>query len=361
MIVIIAIYFSVQGKKSDSIIHLGFIGPQTGDLAVYGEIEKNVTQIAVDEINKDGGINGKQIQVTYEDDQCMGKNALSAAQKLINVDRIKILLVTCSQSVLPIAPIAEKEHALVFASYAASSAISNAGDYTFRNAYSNADITRVAAENVIAKYSKIAIISEVTDYAADLRDNFKKEFIQKGGVISAEENFQAGNKDFGTIVTKVLATKPEAVFINPTGDATGIPLLGKIRELGYKGQIYANFFAGGKKVQATKEAEGMIYFSDPVVSDSPRKADLLEKYKTRYGVYPDYEYPTVARYDSIYILAQAIKSAGEDPTAIKNYLYQMPEFTGALGTYRFNERGDITNVQPVVNQIIKGEAVKYNP
>ena len=363
LITIIALVVLILDRRntSDSVINIGFIGPQTGDLAVYGETEKNVTQIAVDEINKNGGINGKQIQVTYEDDQCMGKNALSAAQKLIDIDRIKILLVTCSQSVLPIAPITEKAHAIVFASYAASSEISDAGDYVFRNAYSNADISRVAAENVIQHHFKIAIISEITDYAADLRDNFKREFTQKGGIIVSEENFVAGVKDFRAPLTKIISAKPEAIFINPTSDATGIPLLKQLRELGYKGPLYGNFLGSGKNVQALAEAQGMIYFADPVAADSPLKADLLEKYKARYGVYPDYEYPAVARYDSIYILAQAIKNVGDDPTAIRDYLYQMPDFTGALGTYRFNDKGDITNVRPVVNQIVNGQAVKYNP
>ncbi len=337
--------------KAD-VIKIGFIGPLTGDGAYWGLIEKNAIDLAVEEINEKG-INGKRLVVKYEDGKCNGEDALTAARKLVEIDDVHILLASCSQEIIPLASYTEPRQILILGSYAASSQITNSGDFVFRNAYSNLDYAQTMV-NTIGANQTVAIVTEVTEFAADLRDIFKEEFGKKGGKIVSEENTPVGDKDASTYVTKILAKKPDAVFINPTGPATGIPILKELRKQGYNGKVYGNFFGGSKTVQELPEAQGMIFFADPDVADTPRKAELFEKYKKLFGRYPDLEFPAASRYDAVYILAEAIRNVGEDAASIRDYLYAMKKFDGVLGQYHFDQNGDVVGITPSV-RVIAGQ------
>ena len=95
-------------------IMIGFIGPLTGDAAAYGEPERDVVALAVEEINAAGGINGRQISVIYEDGKCDGTASASAAQKLVNVDKVKVIIGGfCSGETLGAAPIAEQNKVIL--------------------------------------------------------------------------------------------------------------------------------------------------------------------------------------------------------------------------------------------------------
>ena len=76
--------------------------------------------------------------------------------------------------------------------------------------------------------------------------------------------------------------------------------------------------------------------------------------------YPDFEFACAARYDTTYIIKQALDKVGNNPEKIKDYLYSMESFTGALGTYRFDEKGDMVGIMPAVNQIKDRKIVKYD-
>jgi len=360
VIILNGIYFYVQQKDvKGSTIKIGFIGPLTGDGAVWGEIERNVIELGFNEINKEGGINGQRVELIFEDGKCVGKDAVSAAHKLIEVDKAGILFVSCSQEVIPIAPITEENKIIVFSSYAMSALISSAGDYVFRNSYTNRDIAKTAAGLIIKKHNKLATISEVSEFATDLRDNLRKEFKALGGEIIVEENFFQGSRDIRLQAIKVINSGSLAVFVNPNSPVTGLTVLKQLRELGYGGEIYGNFFGSSKEIQLSDVAQSMIFFADPRAKESSEKKVFMDKYKAKYGDYPDLEYPAVARYDAVKILAGAIEDVGDDPTKIRDHLYSLESFSGLLGEYRFDKNGDVFGIMPAVNIIKNKEAVPY--
>ena len=101
----------------------------------------------------------------------------------------------------------------------------------------------------------------------------------------------------------------------------------------------------------------MIFFADPVISNNAVSQHLFSEYEKTYGREPDFKFAVAAQYDSVYIIKKAIESVGNDPTKIKDYLYEMDSFTGALGTYHFDKNGDIVGLKPVIKQIKNKEAV----
>lgn len=346
-------------SESNEPIKIGFIGPLTGDGVVWSTPEKNAIDLAVAEISAADGINGRILEVIYEDGHCVGKDAVSAAQKLIRVDGVKILLVLCSQEVLPVAPIVEEEKVLLLAAYAMSSRITDAGEYVFRNSYTNIDLARSAAQTIKQQHDRVGIISEISEFATDLRDNFKREFEALGGTVIAAD-FPQGSKDVRTQLTTILSQQPQAIFLNPNGPPGALAILKQLKELGFTGQLYGNAFGSSKEVQLAEEAQGLIFTSDPVLPDNELKQEFFRKYQERYGSLPDLDYPAAARYDGIYILKQALENVGDDPTKIRDYLYEMPPYTGVLGTYTFDENGDVVGIVPGVNQIKDGQVVPYD-
>lgn len=345
----------VSGLEGNDVIKIGFIGPLTGDGAVWGVIEKNAIEIAVKEVNAKGGINGKKLEILYEDGKCQAKDALDAAKRLVEIEGVSILLVSCSQEILPIVSFTEEKEVIVFGSYSMSSQISDAGDFVFRNSYNNKDYAQVIAETIPVDES-VGIITEVTDFSSDLRNNFMHEFEKRGGQVVVMEDFAPGEKEVLSQVTKLIRVNPNAILVNPTGPATGIPILRELRQQGYEGRVYGNFFGGSKEVQKLDESQGMIYFADPLLQDSEVKRHLFTKYYEAHGEYPDLEYPAAARYDAVHLLANVMRIVGEDTRDIRNYLYAL-KYSGALGVYSFDENGDVAGVVPSARVIENGESL----
>lgn len=358
LVVIVIVIVAIAGVKSSpsgSAIKLGFIGPLTGDAAVYGTSERNVTNMVVEEVNKAGGINGRKIEVIYEDGHCNGKDASSAAQKLINVDGVRLILGgICSVETLAAAPVAEKSKVILFAAFSSAPAVSAAGDYIFRNSPSDNDSGKIDAELLAKRYKKVAIISEQTDYSAGLRQVLLERLPKSGITIVDDEQYKGDTKDFRTILLKVKASNPEAIYFNPgtSPQAAGF-LVKQARELGITVPAYFNFFMGNVETIkiASSSADGVI-FSDASGLRADKKA-LLEQYKARFGTDPGSEYELGAAYDRIQIVVNALKAVGDDPDKVKSWLYSMPEYDGTIGRYRFDQNGDVVGVG-FAHYIIKG-------
>lgn len=347
-------FFTGKVVDEEDTIKIGFIGPLTGFGAAWGLEQQNSMNIAINEINNAGGINGKQLRVVYEDGKCDGKEATNIAQKLINIDNVKILMPVCSSETLAVAPIAEENKVLVMAVWPTNPSVSYAGDYVFRNSYSDKDVAKTISES-LSKYDKVGTITELADYSVGLRDSFKENYPNE----IVEEEVSPNSKDVKTQITKIISKNPEAVLINPNSISVGLEIIEQLKEIGYGGDLYGNFFGGSSEVQTSLASERMIFFGDPIVKDSSIKNHLFKEYETNYGRRPDFDFAVSAQYDAVYIIAEAIEACDgeEDTGCIRDYLYTIESFTGALGTYRFDSNGDVIGLKPSIKQIVKGEGV----
>ena len=354
MFLIGGVLLSKQGQ--DNTIKLGFVGPLTGFGASWGEEQRTAVDIAVTEINKSGGIKGKKLVVIYEDGKCVEKDAVTAANKLIFIDKVKFIFSVCSAESLAVAPIAEKNKVIMMAMWATHPGLTGFGEYVFRNSYSDESTGRVMADAVNKEYGRVVMFSENSTYANSLRDVFRTSF--KGDVTI--ENYQPGTTDFRTSIVDSLAEKPEAFIINPSAPASGLLVLQQLRQLGFKGQVYGNYFGSVADVWQSKTAEGMIFFNDPFVPENLSKKKLNDNFQKALGRKPNFDFAVSISYDSVYILKQAIERVGSDTSKIKDYLHSLRNYNGVMGTYGFNDKGDAIGYAPSVYQIIKGKSQEYN-
>jgi len=198
-IIILSLVFLVGCvKKEEKEIKIGSIGPLTGAAASYGEKMTRAIDLAINEINEKGGINGKKVVVKHEDDKLEAKDGVSAFQKLVSADKAVAIIGAAGSSVtLAISPVAESNKVVLITPISSAVAISKAGDFVFRICPSDALQGKIVAKWVIEKgFKNAAILYLNNDYGTGLKDGFKEEYAKLGGQVVIEEAFEKGATDF---------------------------------------------------------------------------------------------------------------------------------------------------------------------
>ena len=349
---------AMQGENTGPIT-IGFYGPLTGDAAAYGEVSKNGLAIAVEEINAGGGINGRQVNAVYEDDKCNGADAASAAQKLISVDKVKFIVAgSCSGGVLATASIVTDAKVLTLATLATSPKISGVSPYIMRNAPNDAARGVLLADHAkSAGYKKVAVISEQTDYAQALKETFLAQAAKNGLTVVANENFVSDTQDFKSILAKVKSGSPDAIFINPQTGAAFVRVAQQARQVGVNAPIVGSEFNGPEVTGAGSAVEGAMIAVAPGLASGASGEAFLTAYKKKFGTEPAYAYYSGASYDDMMLIAQGIRAVGDDPTKVRDYLKDLKGYTGTIGTYSFDDKGDVEGIGFVFQKITGGKAV----
>ena len=326
---------------------VGVMLPLTGDGAAYGlPIQKSI-KIALDEVNAKGGVNGRMLEPVYEDSKCNPKDGNAAAQKLVNVDKVKVIIGgVCSGETMGAAPITEANKVILISPSATSPDITKVGDFVFRVAPSDAYAGTVAAQYAYNELSarKAAIIAETTDYTQGLAKVFMEQFTKLGGEVVADERYNPEDTDFRTQVTKVKPTEPDVIYILPQAPAKGILLIKQIKESGLNTQLLTAEVLIGRNIVAENGAdmEGLIGIEQKFDEKNSKAASLLAKYKQQAkedAPFPGY---MSGAYDIVYLLSDAIAKNGYDSEKIRDYLYNVEDYDGAVGKITLDENGDPT-------------------
>jgi branched-chain amino acid transport system substrate-binding protein len=333
-------------KKEDKEIKIGVTLPLTGDAAIWGQSQKDGYDLALSQINAKGGINGKEIVLIYEDDKGFPKDGVAALQKLISVDKIKLLTGVANSSVaLAYIPIINEQKILFISSGASSPKLTGVSKYFFRTWPSD-----IAEALAMAKYArnelklnKIAILYINNDYGIGLSEPFKSTFESLGGKITVTENFEQGATDFRTQLTKIKANNPEAIYLAGNPVEMGRALR-QMRELGIKAQVLSISTLNDKevfKITGAKIIEGTIITDasfDPQ-SEDPAAKKFMQDFSAMFNHEPGILANTA--YDALMILAHAIEKVGTDPDKLSAYLHSMKDYTGVSGKISFSEGGDV--------------------
>ncbi len=342
----------------DKEIKIGLMVPLTQDLASLGQSTKKAVQLAVEEINNGGGINGKKLKVIYEDDKCNAKEAASIANKLINLDKVNYIVGSiCSSSTLAMAPLAENSNTIVISPGASSPDITNAGDFIFRDYPSDTFEGKFVADFAYNELNarKTAVISCLSDYCVGLKDVFSKRFGELGGKIVEIQEFEQGSTDLKTSLTKIKQSDPDLVyFVSYTESA--INGLKQAKEVGINVPIIGPTTWTDQTIwESTGEySEGVMY----AITNINTPEDFAQKFHKRFGEDAEITLCATQGYDAIYLIKNAIEKAGDDPVAVKEELYKVREYEGASGTISFDENGDISEANHVIMIIKNGMPVR---
>ncbi|TRZ64898.1 MAG: hypothetical protein D4Q79_00470 [Spirochaetia bacterium] len=360
-IAVIAVGYTLYKGPSQPVstesIKIGVLTPLTGQIAEYGQNVKAGLDLAVQEINNNGGVNGKKIQLIYQDTKCDPKETTSAFNNLVDIQGIKYILGSvCSSEVLAIAPLANNKKVIIIGAAASSPDITNAGDYIFRVYPSDDYEAKVAAETIYNKLDKksSAIIYLNNDYGKALKDVFESYYKNLGGNIVDSEGYEQSAKDFRTQLVKIKEKNPEAVYMISYPVDGGL-LVKQARALNINSQFIGT--SGSKGTDIIKNGgnatEGLMAIT--IAGATGMAAQKFnQSYENYYGKKPGMF--ADRGYDSLYVLAKAIEGVSGD---VKNNLYLIKDFDGASGKIIFNSNGDIEGQNYDVFVVKNGEFVKY--
>ena len=223
------------GASEDDAFRIGVMESLTGPGESYGTVANQAKQMAADEINAAGGVDGRPLELVVEDSQCSAQGAVAAYRKLTSVDGVRIILGTsCSGAMLGAAPLAEADGVILFSGLASNPDIARAGDYIFRTQISDVEVG-IGTGNLLWDdgIRRLATITESTDYAEGVRRTTVEQFEKRGGQVVAAERFSSDVTDFRSQLSKLIAAGPEALHLSPqselrrhhsqTGPGTGVP------------------------------------------------------------------------------------------------------------------------------------------
>jgi len=362
IIVIGGIWYGVTKKPVEKgAIKIGFIGPLTGEAAIYGTSPKKGADLAIEEINAKGGINGKKLELIVEDSKCDPKEAVNAINKLVNVDKIKFIIGgMCSSETLAAAPTAESSKVIMISPVSTNYKVSQAGDYIFRTVPSDALQGKKAAELAYQKgFRKAAILYVSTnDYGLGLEKVFKEEFSKLGGTVVISEGYAAGDSDFRTQLTKIKFANPDVLFI-PSQMPGNDLIVKQAKELGIGCQIIGTETMQDENFVKTvgKAADGIIFTSFAEYKGAQAHA-FSARFKAKFSeektIYSDYAY------DAVYALEKAMTACKDvqDSVCVKTELYKT-DFIGATGPVGFDENGDVKGKDFAVFKIENSQFVPY--
>lgn len=344
-LLIFALLLGLIACTTTETIKVGFIGPLTGTGAIYGNSELNAAQLAVEDLNTAGGINGKQIELIVEDGKCEGTASTNAAQKLIQVDGVKYVLGGhCSTESLSILPITEANKVFLLAGATGTDKFTGAGRLAFRTFPSAKAIYGKLAEVAFEKGTRTTItLAEQKDWPQSVVSNFAQRFSELGGKVLAQETYEPGTQDFKPALLKIKNLNPESIMISVQGPDSAAQIIKQIQELGMKQQIYGDSLVISKATY--DKTNGLLPASaiggTPHINPertSETKA-FLDRYVKRFGEITLDPFVTTEGYDGMQIVAELIKVCNEDTECARTTILSK-EWNGVSGRFKFNEQGD---------------------
>lgn len=358
--------FGAQASAQEDIV-IAVAGPITGQLATIGDQFKTGAQAAADAINAAGGVGGRQIKISIQDDQCDPKQAVSIANRIV-AEGIKFI----------------DGHACSGSSIPASAVYAEAGALMMSPASSNPQLTDDAAKNgwptimrlytrddaqgafigpwIAKKYAgkNVVILHDKSAYGQGVADAVKATMNAGGLTEVMYEGINAGDKDYSALVTKMKDLKADVVYFGGYHPEAGL-ILRQSSEQGFKFQlIMPDSIASPEFWQVAGPAgEGTMFVfpSDPQAK--PEAKEAVEKIKAG-GFVP--EGFTLFAYAVVQAVAQGIERAGsDDPGAVAAALKNGQPINTVVGEITFDEKGDIKNATYDINQWHDGKYAPIQP
>lgn len=361
-----------SSKKDADKYYIGGIGPTTGATAIYGTAVKNGAQIAVDEINAAGGINGKQIEYRFEDDQNDAEKAVNAYNTLKDWGMQMLVGTTTTAPCIAVAGKTASDNLFqITPSASAPSVLSSGNGNIFQVCFTDPNqgiaSAQYIAENKLAK--KIGIIYDSSDvYSSGIEEKFEAEAKDKGLQIVSKAAFTADSKtDFGTQLQKAKDAGADLLFLPIYYQEASI-ILKQADTMGYKPKFFGvDGMDGILTVENfdTKLAEDVMLLT-PFAADAKDKTvqNFVKTYKEKYKDTPNQF--AADSYDVVYALKAAIEeskattdmSASDMCDALKGAMtkIKMQGLTGGKDGLTWNESGEVTKSPKAV--IIKNGAYK---
>ena len=333
---------SISGQ-ADS-IKVGFNVPLTGFAAADGKSARIGAELAVEQVNASGGVNGKNLELVIYDDQASPKESAPLAAKLITQDGVVAGISGSYSGATRAAATIYQENATPYISaYAVHPDITRSGDYVFRTSFMGEVQGRAGAKLVGEMMGKkrVSIITLANDFGKSLEAGFKEKAAEFGIEILGEYDYSIKDREFGPIVSKVKAEAPDAIYASGYFFTAG-PLVSQLRaagvdvpvigQEGYDGEMFIKI--------AGAAAEGVIITTSlDRDSTDPLAQAFIQGFQKKSG-YPA-DMVSASTHTAVLVLAEAMKQVDPSDKAALRQAIASTSINAATGNISFNKLGEV--------------------
>ncbi|CCJ34267.1 ABC transporter substrate-binding protein [Caloramator australicus] len=360
---VISLFSGCAKKEAGDVIKVGWIGPLSGDQAVWGQCESNAVKMFFEELNNNGGLLGKKVEVVAYDTRGDGTEAVNAVRRLTSQDKvIAIIGPNSSGQAIPISSILEEMKVPDIATVATNPKVTvvdgKVKPFNFRICFIDPYQGAVAAGYAIdvLGFKKAAILYDIgDDYSQGLTQYFEETFTKKGGQVVAKEGFKTGDVDFRPQLTKIKAANPDIIFMPYYYKEVALSAK-QARELGITATLMGgDGWPSEQLMTMAGDAVEGSYIINHLDFDDPEVQPFRNKYKQKFG--KDSEINGYLATDACTLLVEAIKKANSfEGEKIKEALEGI-EIKGITGNIKIGK--DTHNPENKEAAIIKIENGKY--
>jgi branched-chain amino acid transport system substrate-binding protein len=334
-------------------IRIGFAEQLTGTRSSIGIQTRSGAEMAVQEINESGGVNGRPIELIIRDDKGTAEGARAADRILINSGVVAIIGHATSQQTKEALPTTNAARVVLISPTASADDLTTKGGYFFRVVNGNRTYVSGFARSIYKRHGplRIAIVydSDNAAYAKSYRELFTSQYESLGGKVISEVAFSSKAKlNFDPLLRKLLAAKPEGLLIIASTYDTAL-IAQRLRIMGSKILLFSSSAAqvlplirlGGRAVKGLETVENY-----DLNSQSPAFLDVKARYQRTYG-----EDPTpiaLLGYETVEVLAAALKKTDGKREGLREALLETKDFKGLVDTFSFDNRGGAVRLSYVV-------------
>lgn len=326
-------------------LKIGAMGPLTGPVAVYGVSATNGTKLAIEEINANGGILGKQVDLNLLDEKGEPTEAVNAYNKLVDWGMVALLGDVTSKTTVAVAEVAKNDQLPMITATGTQLNITEGKPNVFRVCFTDPYQGEVLAHVTKDKFGakKVAVmVNNSSDYSDGIAKAYLEELKKLGVEVVSVEGYSDNDKDFKSQLTKIASKNPDLLFVPDYYEQDGLIAM-QAREVGIKSQILGA--DGWDGVSKTLDASSYpaiedVYFSTHYsTEDSSEKVqNFLKAYRDKYKEEPSAF--SALSYDAAYLLKAAIEKAGStDKEAVQKALKGI-EFEGVTGKLTYDENNN---------------------
>ncbi|SEK35917.1 branched-chain amino acid transport system substrate-binding protein [Atopomonas hussainii] len=342
---------AAQGYAADT-IKIALAGPVTGPVAQYGEMQFVGAKMAIEQINKAGGVNGQQLEGVIYDDACEPKQAVAVANKIVNDGISYVVGHLCSSSTQPASDIYEDEGILMITAASTSPEITTRGYQLVFRTIGLDSLQGPTAGNYIANTVKpkvMAVIHDKQQYGEGIATAVKETVEAAGIKVALFEGINAGDKDFSALIAKLKKEGVDFVYYGGYHPELGL-ILRQSAEKGLSAKYMGPEGVGNKEISAIagEASENLLVTLPKSFDQDAKNAALVEAFKAK-GDDPSGPFVFPA-YAAVQVMAEGMTKAGGTDTEKVAAALRANSFDTPTGTLAFDEKGDLKDFSFVVYQ-----------
>lgn len=361
---------AAQGRGPDhpESYKIGYLMPLTGGYGKNGNLWLQAVNLAVEEINGQGGVNGRPIKVILEDSRGLAKEGVDGFQKLVDVDGVKFIITGFTAVAIAIAPLSKNTKTFMLSASTASPALRGISPYFFSGWMYDDETIKLLLPYAKRKLgiNRLAVMTVMTDLGTGLSAAAKKVWAEVGGEFVGEGTHQLDAINFRPTLIKLLAQKPDAIYITTSAKEAAL-IVKQARDLGFKGAFLSYGALEQPDILAIADKAEGSYYSAPVfdpASDDRRMKAFEAAFKKKYHDAPNLHHAN--HYDLVQmfkLIVEDVYKQGKPYSgeALRDaFRRNVREYRGTSGSYRFN-LDDGSVLRPSILKTVKdGKFVKVD-